>query len=171
MGLENVQGEQKALDNPAVVEQPASQTTQPTYTPQANTFTNEWQSNIFDCFAPGELCLKACCCPCFVFGKTQARIRDPSLATYERFNTDCLMWAALQYTVGFGWALQFIRRKEMRVQYSLKGDDLSDCLLSWCCTCCALIQQEKEVIGRQSAPVGQGYKPQTDVMVAGPKQA
>jgi len=44
-----------------------------------------------------------------------------------------------------------IKRGELRQQYNIKGDQMSDCLTSWCCGCCVLIQQEKEVIARQSA--------------------
>ncbi len=30
--------------------------------------------------------LKTCCCPCIVFGKTQTRLEDPSLQSYNTVN-------------------------------------------------------------------------------------
>jgi PLAC8 family len=44
-----------------------------------------------------------------------------------------------------------LKRKEIRGQFLLKGDEVEDCLLSGCCPCCSLIQQEKEVLERQQA--------------------
>jgi len=147
MGSQDVKG-------PEYIAQP-----QPGYTTQSGPFTNQWQSSLFDCFSDGELCLKATFCPCFVFGKTQTRYKDPSMASYERVNSECLTWAGLQYCFGVGWVYQFLRRKEMRERWALEGDTCTDCLTTWCCHCCALIQQEKEVIGRtQQLPITQqGY--------------
>jgi hypothetical protein len=65
-----------------------------------------------------------------------------------------------------------LKRKEIREQYSLKGDELEDCLMSAFCPCCAIVQQEKEVLTRQGkgpamqAPIG--YLP-TPAMVAEPQ--
>lgn len=67
--------------------------------------SGSWNNGLFDCFS-GGLCmfsphplilkinlisktgLKGCCCPCFVYGKTQHRLRDPTLQNYESMNTD-----------------------------------------------------------------------------------
>lgn len=44
--------------------------------------------------------LKGCCCPCFVYGKTQHRLRDPTLQNYESMNTDvCLPLLPLPQSV------------------------------------------------------------------------
>jgi hypothetical protein len=32
--------------------------------------------------------ITACICPCFIFGKTQARLRDPTLRTYDPVNQE-----------------------------------------------------------------------------------
>jgi hypothetical protein len=62
-----------------------------------------------------------------------------------------------------------LKRRDVRNQFSLKGDEVEDCLLSSCCACCALVQMEKEVSNRQSTgrPVElnqQGYVPQQENM-------
>jgi hypothetical protein len=46
---------------------------------------------------------------------------------------------------------QAFKRREIRNQFSLKGDGVEDFLLSSCCACCAIVQQEKEVVARQRA--------------------
>ncbi|KAK8123057.1 PLAC8-domain-containing protein [Apiospora sp. TS-2023a] len=47
-----------------------------------------WSAPIFDCFNPADQLFMACFCPCIVFGKTRARLRDPSMATYDTVNSD-----------------------------------------------------------------------------------
>lgn len=159
-----------AVQAPAAIEQPASQP-QPVAQPQQQGFlakhrtdtgSHEWKDGLFDC-CTGEnnLCLKGWCCPCFVYGRTQARLRDPTLAGYERLNTDCLMFCGASYC-GLAWLFPFFRRGEIRSLYDIKGNVVGDCLGSCCCSCCVLIQHEKEVIHRQtlqqSKPEQDGYK-------------
>jgi hypothetical protein len=65
----------------------------------------------------------------------------------------------------------YIKRREIRDRYNIGGDAVTDCLVSWCCHCCALIQQEKEVISRQQQAglVQQSYVTPPAGMVAEPK--
>jgi len=117
------------------------------------TGSEEWAGDLFDCFnSPDNLCLKATFCPCFVYGKAQARTRDPTLANFERFNPDCMIFAGASAVCGLSWILAFLKRKETREQYHIKGDTVTDCLLSYCCHCCALIQIEKETCARTGLP-------------------
>ncbi|TVY27993.1 Protein plant cadmium resistance 7-like [Lachnellula hyalina] len=128
----------------------------------AVTGTEKWTNGLFDCFTGDDnLCLKGFCCPCFVFGKTQARIRDPSLASYERVNNDCLLWCGANccqasWITTADWhrlrvhSLTFLKRSEIRSAYNIQGDHMIDCLSSAFCHCCALIQQEKEVIRKNA---------------------
>lgn len=37
---------------------------------------NGWANGFFDCCSPAGLCLKTFCCPCIVYGKTQARLHN-----------------------------------------------------------------------------------------------
>ena len=64
-----------------------------------------------------------------------------------------------------------VKRKEVRQTFLIKGDDVEDCVISACCPCCALIQQEKEVVQRQHGGAGEpkpidqtGYVPQASGM-------
>ncbi|PMD52441.1 uncharacterized protein K444DRAFT_543603 [Hyaloscypha bicolor E] len=148
-----------------VSQQPAGQA-QPTLSKlQAQTGTEEWHDDIFNCFeGPDNLCLKATFCSCFVYGKLAHRMRDPTLTDYNRFNVDCLIFPFC----GIGYVLQFLKRLEARETYNIKGDLVTDVLFSACCACCSLIQVEKEVIARQSGSSSAGYVAPSS-MVAAPQ--
>ena len=46
-----------------------------------------WSTDFWDCFSPGDLCFKSCCCPCITFGQTHHRLtRDPDLNGYSCCN-------------------------------------------------------------------------------------
>ncbi|KAG9234656.1 PLAC8 family-domain-containing protein [Amylocarpus encephaloides] len=127
---------------------------------RAITGSEEWTSDMFDCFAGEDnLCLKTTFCPCFTYGKTMHRIRDPSMQGYERINNDCLMWYGAS-CFHLNWLLTFMNRSEIRAANNIRGDHLTDCLFSAFCGCCTLIQQEKEVLAKQRAAgtISQGYQ-------------
>lgn len=54
----------------------------------------------------------------------------------------------------------FFRRGDIRSMYDIRGNVLGDCARGFCCLPCTLIQNEKEVIYRQSLPKPdqQGYQ-------------
>jgi len=48
-----------------------------------------------------------------------------------------------------------MNRGRIRKKYHIEGNPCTDCLASFCCTCCDLIQQDKQVKGKeQMAPAG-----------------
>jgi len=62
-----------------------------------------------------------------------------------------------------------MKRQEIREKFGIEGSGGSDCFTAYCCPCCALIQQEKEVIKRTSSgPVVSGYKPQPGMQMPPP---
>ncbi|ESZ97231.1 hypothetical protein SBOR_2354 [Sclerotinia borealis F-4128] len=130
-----------------------------------------WSNSIWDCFSPGELCLKTTFCPCFVYGKTQHRLnQDANLMGYERFNNDCLLWAGAQ-CCGLGPVFTFLQRRQIREKFAIGGEsDVTDIALSWCCHCCAVMQHEKEVVARNQSQSGginqQGYQRSEPMVVA-----
>ncbi|KAL1989146.1 hypothetical protein VTN96DRAFT_3693 [Rasamsonia emersonii] len=118
---------------------------------------NKWSHSFCGCCTPVDTCLYGCFCPCCLFGKTQARLEDPSLRNFSHCNGDCCLFAALSFC-GIQWILQTIRRGEMRDRFGItEGNCCTDCMASFCCPCCALIQQEKEAKTRLGD--GQGMAP------------
>ncbi|KAK4170011.1 PLAC8 family-domain-containing protein [Cladorrhinum sp. PSN259] len=122
--------------------------------------TQEWSNGLCDC-GPCSTCMLACCCPCILIGKTSARMRDPSMQSYDTFNGECMIACCLG---GFAWIYGMIKREEIRQRFGIRGSGTDDCCVSYWCSCCALIQQEKEVKGRLGGNAGvvqvvtQGYQ-------------
>lgn len=72
------------------------------------------------------------------------------------FPWQCCLWLCLGYC-GTSWVLQTIKRGEMRERYGIEGSCCGDCMRSWCCPCCGLVQEEKEA-QRRTVPEAQGYQ-------------
>ncbi|KAH1436944.1 hypothetical protein KXX32_004382, partial [Aspergillus fumigatus] len=111
---------------------------------RAITHNPDWNHSLFDCCSPGSLCFTSCCLPCITFGRTQARVQDPTLQNYSSINSECAIFTVL--ALGYGqWIIQTIRRSEMRQKHGIEGSCPGDCCVTFWCGCCALIQEEKEM--------------------------
>ena len=67
----------------------------------------------------------------------------------------CFAWYCLA-CIGGNAILQFINRGEMRRKYGIDGSGFGDFCGACCCTCCQLIQENKESIVRTT-----GMNPKT----------
>ncbi|KAI9811073.1 MAG: hypothetical protein M1827_005655 [Pycnora praestabilis] len=119
----------------------------------------DWENSFWDCCAPTNICCMAYWCPCILYGKTHARLDDPTLSNYSACNGSCIGWFALA-TCGFQWVLQMINRGDVRARYKLDGSGAGDCLRSYCCPCCVLVQEEKEVLLKTQGGVAHSTQPQ-----------
>ncbi|KAL2001539.1 hypothetical protein VTN02DRAFT_1637 [Thermoascus thermophilus] len=111
-----------------------------------------WSGGLCDCSDIGTCCLGVWC-PCILYGRTQYRLHmksrreDPTnLLGYEKCNASCTVMAFL---CGFQWLLATIQHTRTRKAYDIKGDIASDCVRATCCTCCTLIQDEREIKKRE----------------------
>lgn len=122
----------------------------------------DWSTSLMDC-SPCDTCLLATCLPCVLLGQTSDRMRDPTMATADALNSECLVFTAIQCFTGCGWIYIMMKRSEIRETFGMQGDGTSDCCVTYWCPCCALIQQDKEVKVRTSNAAGlitQGYQAQ-----------
>ncbi|PGH10241.1 hypothetical protein AJ79_05496 [Helicocarpus griseus UAMH5409] len=146
-----------------------------------------WTNSFWDCFNPIDTCLMGWCCPCILFGKTQARINDPSLQNYSPVNDNCLIFCGLNC---FAAAFLIVAKKRIelrerfgitqthlekflkmepghiKAKHNIEESMVQDCLSAFFCPCCTLVQEEKEVLARQAAgqtgyqkPSGMNYPP------------
>ncbi|KAI9793273.1 MAG: hypothetical protein M1816_000694 [Peltula sp. TS41687] len=126
-----------------------------------------WHFRMFECFNPIDECLVTWCCPCVTFGKTHHRTRkDPSMTTYSPVNASCLGYALFR-CFGCWWVPETMQRADIRAKYNLEGTMLEDLLRSCCCTCCNLVQMEKESVHREEESkklVAQQYQTPTHNM-------
>jgi len=113
-----------------------------------------WNNPLFDCCSPLGTCCLATWCPCVLYGKTSARLDKPSKDSPSGCNASCCGWCILS-TCYLSSFLQCMSRGKIRSRYNLEGSVCTDCLASFCCTCCDLVQQDKEVKNQQHlAPAG-----------------
>ncbi|KJK79692.1 hypothetical protein H634G_05284 [Metarhizium anisopliae BRIP 53293] len=124
--------------------------------------SSQWQFGLFDCCGDMKACLLGCCLPCVLHGKTMQRMHDPSLQSHELLNHECMVWCCMPRT----WLYNTATRTRIREKYGIEGDASSDFKTSYFCTCCALIQQDREVALRAGhyPPDPQGYQGQTQGM-------
>lgn len=61
----------------------------------------------------------------------------------------CFAWCALSALFGAQGILQCFDRGDTREKYGIDGNACTDCLVSCCCTCCGLVQQDREVKERE----------------------
>ncbi|TPX15329.1 uncharacterized protein E0L32_004606 [Thyridium curvatum] len=142
---------------------------QPQYAQGANVHSQEWQSNLCDC-SPCENCLLGTFLPCLLLGRTAERMRDPTMQNYESINTDCMLMCGISYFTGCGWIYAMMKRSEIRERFGIDGSGFGDCCTTYWCPCCALIQQEKEVVARTSqGPIAQGYVSQPSMQMPPPQ--
>ncbi|KAL4883567.1 PLAC8 family-domain-containing protein [Aspergillus karnatakaensis] len=141
-----------------------------------------WSYSFWQFWTPVDTCLMAWCCPCILFGKTQARIADPSLANYSPINDNCLLWCGLS-CFNASFLIQAKKRDDLRKKYGIsethlervlgmpeggiqakhgiEGSFVEDLAGAFCCRCCGLVQEEKEVLraqGQGQGQQGEGYQ-------------
>ncbi|KAL6237267.1 hypothetical protein BDW75DRAFT_228910 [Aspergillus navahoensis] len=111
-----------------------------------------WSHSLCDCSGIGT-CLLGIVCPCILYGRTQHRLsmrsrkEDPTnMLGYETCNGSCTAMALL---CGCQWLLATIQHTRTRKAYAIQGSIASDCVRATCCTCCTLIQDEKEIRKRE----------------------
>ncbi|THV51240.1 hypothetical protein BGAL_0118g00230 [Botrytis galanthina] len=148
-----------------------------------------YKHSFWACCSPVDICMKAWCCPCFVFGRNHYRINNGTDEGYSACNSSCCCWTVLGPGVGLSFILQMLDRQNMQQKHvvlfyshlqtkkskltqsqGLKGDSCGNCLASVWCPCCELMQTSKEldyVLLEKNAST-QGYQLQPG-MVAGPQ--
>ncbi|KAJ5152221.1 hypothetical protein N7492_010516 [Penicillium capsulatum] len=111
-----------------------------------------WSHGLCECSSIGTCCL-GLACPCILFGRTQHRLgmrskkQDPTnMLGHDTCNGSCTAFALL---CGFQWLWATIQHTRTRKAYGIEGDIASDCVRATCCTCCTLIQDEKEIQKRE----------------------
>ncbi|EQL37809.1 hypothetical protein RJZ56_004775 [Blastomyces dermatitidis] len=111
-----------------------------------------WNYGLCDCSDIGTCCL-GLFCPCILYGRTQYRLnrksdrKDPTnLLGYETCNASCTAMALL---CGCQWLLASVQHSRIRRAYGIPGSIPSDCVRATCCTCCTLIQDEREIKTRE----------------------
>ena len=100
--------------------------------------SGEFSYPLFGCFEDCGLCIITYFAPCYTVGKTA-----------EAIGEDCLM-CGVGYLCG-GCIVGGLLRGKIREQKGIEGTPLNDFLMHWCCPFCAIIQDNREVVGPTSS--------------------
>ncbi|CAG8514766.1 9299_t:CDS:2 [Diversispora eburnea] len=79
--------------------------------------------------------------PCITYGQNKTQL-EPSASCF---------WNGLIYCVLDGMLLCWIpaaeNRGAIRARYNIEGSGCGDCMAHFCCACCALVQEARELKG------------------------
>eukprot|EP01001_Neometanema_parovale_P011165 NODE_7403_length_769_cov_105.583591_g7161_i0.p1 GENE.NODE_7403_length_769_cov_105.583591_g7161_i0~~NODE_7403_length_769_cov_105.583591_g7161_i0.p1 ORF type:complete len:182 (+),score=35.64 NODE_7403_length_769_cov_105.583591_g7161_i0:57-548(+) len=88
-----------------------------------------------------NLCLLGWCAGCIPYGRTSAFVDgNPDGA-----NTAAAMCCLLHFCTGCGCIMEFMTRQKVRRHYGIEGSTAKDFLIAWCCLCCSIIQNARQV--------------------------
>ncbi|EPE27053.1 hypothetical protein GLAREA_02967 [Glarea lozoyensis ATCC 20868] len=106
-------------------------------------------------------CFQAVFCPCFLYGKTQWRIKrfsrgqngfDDAWETSEGCNGYCLGCLGVRIVFPlFSFVPIMMLRTSVRGVYGIAGNNADDCLISFFCQPCVLAQSDREVRAREGS--------------------
>lgn len=103
-------------------------------------------------------------CPCILFGRTEARMRNEDPAAAGTCNGPCAIYCGLLACTGLQCVYQAIRRGDKKDRWGIsEGGGFGDWCGAWCCPVCGLVQEEKEALLRQNgvqAVPPKGYEKQ-----------
>jgi len=110
----------------------------------------DWTYGLFEFFDACGLCCFATWCPCFVYTHNKQHLRSlqannaPLPPGTEQTDADCCIYCGLTYC-SLSWILQLGPREDIRLRYAVRGDAVTDCLISAFCRPCALTQERREL--------------------------
>eukprot|EP00243_Klebsormidium_subtile_P011235 TRINITY_DN62_c0_g1_i1.p1 TRINITY_DN62_c0_g1~~TRINITY_DN62_c0_g1_i1.p1 ORF type:complete len:194 (+),score=20.18 TRINITY_DN62_c0_g1_i1:88-669(+) len=132
----------------------------PVYTQPGPVAPSEWQAGLCEWYKDFGLCIVTCCCPCITFGQT-AEIIDNGITSCASAAAICFL---IQAVAGCGCLYSCGFRSKLRAKFGLPASPCNDCCTHWCCSCCAFIQEYRELKLR-------GFDPSKGYQASAPQQA
>ncbi|KAF2104022.1 PLAC8-domain-containing protein [Rhizodiscina lignyota] len=134
-----------------------------------------WSHSLFACAPDTDTCCLGLFCPCIVHSRTAYRmdarsnVRDPTdLLGFSSTNAQCMLMAVVGCV---GCLFPMVMRARIRHLYKLEGGIGGDAVTACCCCCCSVVQNEREVKGREEGRrrfagpgAGEGYRATTGEM-------
>ena len=97
-----------------------------------------WKNNLFGCGGNAIMCIWSWCVPC---GFHCMQCVDANHVLGEGTGIKAFFCAWCLCCIGAGF-----NRKEIREELKIEGTFLMDCLMEWCCGCCAVTQEWQEAM-------------------------
>ncbi|GLI69887.1 hypothetical protein VaNZ11_014604 [Volvox africanus] len=121
----------------------------------------EWKQPCWNVIAePGGpiTCVLTCCFPCITYGINVSKLQDAKdqVMCAGDFTSACCLYCCIA-GVGCPCIVHIPTRKYIRNKYNVKEPEhgmLEDALMTWCCSCCAIIQDYNEIAASEGASEG-----------------
>ena len=123
--------------------------------------SEEWRIGLCDCAGDCETCCIGCWAPCYLHAENGRRLTGDSgnryLVDFATYTILCsLCWSfslALCGWFGCQCFLGIERRRLIRIKYGLPEKPCSDFCVHFWCHLCALCQETRELVARETAAV------------------
>ncbi|RHZ83117.1 hypothetical protein Glove_99g355 [Diversispora epigaea] len=100
-----------------------------------------WKHGFCSCLGDCGTSLLTWCFPCITYGQNKTALNPDASCFCNALIYYCLMGCSLC------WIPATSNRGEIRAKYNIEGSGLEDCMAHFCCTCCALVQEARELKG------------------------
>ena len=100
--------------------------------------TKDWEAGLCGCLSHMSGCLCSWCCPCIQYGRVYDHLNGGGCCVQS------ILFAVLM-SLHLEWLLHCSLRGSIRNRHNISGGCCSDFLATFCCPCCALMQETKEV--------------------------
>ncbi|GIL69437.1 hypothetical protein Vretimale_13539 [Volvox reticuliferus] len=111
---------------------------------------NAWTTGLCDCTEEPSgcgFCLYAFFCQPCAYG-SNVELMEPVVCC----GGDCFgataAYCGMQFCTGCACILHLMARGYLRNKYGIPGNGFSDFMITWCCTPCALCQEQRELVIR-----------------------
>ncbi|KAI9713693.1 MAG: hypothetical protein M1828_001382 [Chrysothrix sp. TS-e1954] len=108
---------------------------------------HEWQTGLFECKEAGPGCAHGFDVNSITWGSTRYRLQhrdDVEMKGYDEVNGPCLGCSVIGIIPGMPCLMQMLQRRRLRKQLDIQGNFGVDCLTSFFCHCCGLVQEDLE---------------------------
>ena len=113
----------------------------------STTQVSDWMNSFCGCFSDIPSCCMSYFCPCVQYGQNQESFNGGGCCGH------CCIYTILM-CVGYYWCMACSFRSQIRRRYNIPGGDCTDCLAHFCCPCCALAQEAREISDRKNMSAG-----------------
>jgi len=116
-----------------------------------------WTYGMCNCCGACGTCCTACWCPCMTYSSNRSRRQAlerngaPHPEGGHSCGGDCLLFCCIHSfsLMSCGWVLEVVERGNTRQRYKISGNQCGDCMASWCCLPCVLMQESREIEGEE----------------------
>lgn len=111
--------------------------------------TEKYHHGLCDGFGDISTCCLGYWCPCILYSRTYHRLKtvpNSNVNEFKSCNNHCGMFCLL---APVSFILTTLQRSRIRENYRLEGSVANDCMKAYCCSCCTLIQDDREVALRE----------------------